>query len=83
MSDKYYVYILRAVGDPERTYVGLTTDINRRVAEHNSGSQVHTKRYVPWELLTYVVFSQKRKATDFEKYLKSSSGRAFMKKRLL
>ena len=83
MKDKYYVYVLRSVGCPEKLYVGHTDDMERRLGQHNAGSEVYSKRYAPWELVTYVVFSLRAKAAAFEKYLKTPSGKAFMHKRLV
>lgn len=53
-----------------------------RLEQHNSGTSFHTKKYGPWELIFYAVFQNKLKAIEFEKYLKSHSGRIFMQKRL-
>ncbi len=83
MYEKDYVYLLRSVNNPEKVYVGFTTDIDRRLNEHNSGSQIYSRRYAPWELLTYITFNERSLATSFEKYLKTSSGKAFLKKRLI
>jgi putative endonuclease len=77
-----YVYILRSEVDPERYYVGLTHDLRNRLPSHNAGRVPHTSKYRPWRLNTYVAFSDENRAVLFEKYLKSSSGRAFSKKRL-
>ena len=38
--------------------------------------------FKPWELVWYCAFPDKYRALEFEKYLKSHSGRAFAKKRL-
>jgi hypothetical protein len=46
-----------------------------------TGEVPHTSKYAPWQLKTYVAFSDEKKAHAFEKYLKSGSGRAFAKKR--
>ena len=78
----HYVYLIKS-SQTGKVYVGLTTDIDRRFKEHNRGKVGSTQSAMPWELATYVVFSNKEKAKDFEKYLKSHSGRAFAKKRLL
>ncbi|HBC88343.1 MAG TPA: excinuclease ABC subunit C [Lentisphaeria bacterium] len=83
MNEKYYVYILRSVKSPDKVYVGCTENLSRRIQEHNSESQIYTKRYAPWELETYTVFSDSATAFNFEKYLKSSSGKAFISKHLL
>jgi len=64
-------------------YVGFTQDLKKRLANHNSGTTEHTKKYLPWELIMYLAFSNKIKALEFEKYLKSHSGRAFRDKRLI
>ncbi|MBT3630261.1 MAG: GIY-YIG nuclease family protein [Candidatus Marinimicrobia bacterium] len=78
----HYVYILQSVSHPERFYTGRTSDVNRRLAEHNRHKNEFTSRYKPWILKTYIAFTSKDQAIAFEKYLKSPSGRAFAKKRL-
>lgn len=77
-----YVYILQSIFSPENFYVGLTKDLRRRFAEHNRGDSIHTSKYMPWKLKTYIAFSDEQSAYEFERYLKTSSGRAFMIKRL-
>lgn len=79
----YTVYILRSNKYPERLYIGSTTDIKRRLKEHNDGESLYSKRYGPWELETYIVFKNKTRAEEFEKYSKSGSGFAFLKKHLI
>jgi predicted GIY-YIG superfamily endonuclease len=37
----------------------------------------HTKKYMPWKLVTYLAFSDKYAALDFETYIKKGSGQAF------
>ncbi|MFZ0026798.1 MAG: GIY-YIG nuclease family protein [Pseudolabrys sp.] len=67
-----YVYILQSnVG--EHFYVGITDDPRARLTK---------SKYRPWHIKTYVAFRDARQAFNFEQYLKSSSGRAFAKKRL-
>jgi len=75
-----YIYVLQSEADPDRYYVGLTTDLKRRFEEHNSGKSIHTNKYIPWKLIIYVAFSDREKAEKFERYLKSGSGRSFAKK---
>ena len=77
-----YVYILQSLEDSERYYVGLTDDLKERLKYHNAGKVPHTSKYMPWRVNTYLAFSDEKRAVAFEKYLKSSSGRAFGKKRL-
>ena len=77
-----YVYILQSVEIPERYYVGSTDDLKARLKAHNDGKVPHTSKYKPWRVNTYLGFSDEKRAVAFEKYLKSSSGRAFSTKRL-
>ena len=79
----YTVYILRSVKYPEHLYIGLTTDIEKRLTAHNTDSSTYSKRYSPWELETYISLKDKETAESLERYLKSGSGFAFLKKRLL
>ncbi len=79
----WYVYVLRSENDPTRTYIGITEDLDRRIAEHNSDTQYFTSRYSPWRLDAYIAFSDKKKAFSFEKYLKVGSGKAFLNKRII
>ncbi|WP_339831921.1 GIY-YIG nuclease family protein [uncultured Parvibaculum sp.] len=77
-----YVYILRSISCADRYYTGVTSDVESRLAKHNAKAVSHTSKYAPWELKTYVAFSDEDQAFAFEKYLKSGSGRAFAKKHL-
>jgi predicted GIY-YIG superfamily endonuclease len=76
-----YVYILQSV-DSEHFYVGLTNDLRARVAKRNAGEVPHTAKFKPWRRNTYIGFSDEARAVEFERYLKSPSGRAFSRKRL-
>ena len=80
MKEIYFVYCIRSVVDSEKYYVGLTTDIGRRLENHNAGGTVCTKGFRPWNLVVYIAFDDICKAEMFEKYLKTGSGRVFCKK---
>ena len=77
----FYVYILKC--SDNKTYVGCTDNLDGRLKRHQSGWVPATKSRLPVELSTYLVFQDKYQAFSFEKYLKSGSGRAFLKKRLV
>jgi predicted GIY-YIG superfamily endonuclease len=77
----YYVYLIERRKSCHR-YVGLTSDLKQRLAEHNAGKSMHTSKFRPWRLVTYVAFSDRAKAEAFERYLKSGSGHAFANRRL-
>ena len=77
----HYVYILQS-GDGNHFYSGLTENLADRLKKPNSGAVPHTAKHRPWQIKTAVAFRARIQAAVFEKYLKSSSGRAFAKKRL-
>ena len=76
----YYVYILQSIDFPEHFYVGSTTDLKRRIREHNSGTSIHTNKFKPWNLRGYIAFDSEEKARKFEQFLKTGNGRIFQKK---
>ena len=80
----YYTYVLRSTKQKGAVYIGSTADLKKRIIEHNSNiSAGHTKKFTPWEIETYIAFSNLQEAKDFERYLKSNSGKAFLRKRLI
>jgi predicted GIY-YIG superfamily endonuclease len=82
MADFHYVYILVSRRNPRRHYTGITNDLGARVKAHNPGQLSYTAKYKPWLIDVAIAFRSQRKASAFEKYLKSHSGRAFAKKHL-
>ncbi len=79
-----YVYILKSLNNENKIYIGFTTQkVDIRLAEHNKGQSVYTKKYAPWVVETYVAFKSKSRAKSFEGYLKKGSGHAFLHKRLI
>jgi putative endonuclease len=78
----WYVYLLESESFPGQRYVGISSDVQQRLTNHNGGKSAHTSKFLPWRLVTYVAFSDRRKAEAFERYLKSGSGHAFARKRL-
>ena len=80
MADLRFVYILCSLSDPSRHYVGSTSDFAGRLAAHNRGTSSHTRKYTPWKPVVVMEFESERTALDFERYLKSGSGRAFAKR---
>jgi len=76
----YYVYVLVSKKYPEKHYTGRTEDLLDRLSRHNSGSVPHTAKHRPWQIDVAISFADEAKAIDFEKYLKSHSGRAFAKR---
>ncbi len=78
----WYVYILRSQVD-KKLYVGSTNDLKRRLREHNDGSCESTRDRRPLELEAYIAVREEAVARSLEKYLKSGSGIAALRKRIL
>ena len=79
-----YVYILESIKDFSKHYVGITNNVNRRLTEHNKKpSCSYTAKDCSWILKNFIVFDDTAKALKFEIYLKSYSGKSFLKKYLL
>lgn len=77
-----YVYVIESVFSRENHYVGTTRDLKVRLQHHNAGRSAHTARFRPWHLVSYHAFADPKKAYAFEKYLKSGSGREFLRRHL-
>jgi predicted GIY-YIG superfamily endonuclease len=76
----HYVYILKSDKFLNRIYKGQTQDLKDRIKRHNRGEISHTSKFKPWKIIFYAAFETKKQAILFEKYLKTASGIAFMKK---
>jgi len=77
----YYVYMIRSLASPDKTYIGFSENLKQRINDHNDGKSKHTAKYKPWKLVCYFAFENKQKAKEFEHYLKTGSGQAFARKR--
>lgn len=76
----YYVYSLKCA---DGYYVGCTDDLSDRIKRHRLGQVPATAKRLPISLAFYFAIPDKHNAFAFEKYLKSGSGRAFVKKHLI
>jgi len=77
----YYVYLLRCAD--KTPYTGCTEDLKERIKRHESGYVPATANKLPVSLVGYIAVASKYKAFALEKYLKTGSGRAFLKRHLL
>lgn len=75
----HYVYSLKL---KDGYYIGCTEDLQSRLERHKKGEIPATSQKLPLELDFYIVLKDKYKAFSLEKYLKTGSGRAFVKKHL-
>jgi len=77
----YYSYLLKLSNNDY--YAGSTSDLESRLKNHQAGRVPHTAKFRPVKLVWYATFRTMKLAAKFEKYLKSSSGKAFRNKRLI
>ncbi len=77
----FYTYVIQSLVD-KTLYVGMTNNLEDRIKRHNKKIEEYTSRKAPWDLLFYAAFKTRVEASNFEKYLKSGSGREFIKKRI-
>jgi putative endonuclease len=74
----YYVYVLKSLKN-NRFYTGSTSDISRRLNEHNSGKNKSTKYTYPFELVYQERYDSRSAAYRREMYLKTGNGRRELK----
>lgn len=79
-SGYHYVYVLQSEKDRSAFYSGYTTELGARLKKHNEGGSEHTAGLRPRRLRVALAFPDKYRALEFERCLKSHSGRAFMTK---
>jgi len=79
---EWYVYVLQSL-TREFTYIGSTNCLERRLTEHNEGLVQSTKAYRPLRTVAYVAVESENRARELERYFKTGSGRAILKKRIL
>jgi len=77
----YYVYIIKNK-DNGRLYIGSTTDLQRRLAEHNRGKTKSTRFSSRWELVYYEAHRSKSLMRKAEIFYKTGQGRRQIKKKL-
>jgi len=78
----FYTYILRSRKN-HTYYIGSTNDLKKRLKQHNDLRSTFSSKVAPLDLIWYAAFNERKRALEFERYLKSSSGFAFRNKRLI
>src|SRR3990167_2726131 len=77
----YHVYFIESLSSAKR-YIGYTTDLKRRLTEHNNHKNISTAKESSWKLIYCETYVNKMDALGREKFLKSGSGWRFLKKQL-
>jgi len=79
--DYHYVYVLRSLED-DFYYTGYTSDLEKRLKEHNNGKVKSTRHRKPFDLVYFEGSRNKNDALHREKYLKSTYGKRYIKHRI-
>lgn len=79
----WYVYFLKSKIKENWVYVGYTGKLERRIFEHQSGTARSSKPFLPVYLKAFLAVDKRSKAVELEKYFKTGSGKAILKKRIL
>jgi putative endonuclease len=77
MSNRYWTYVILLKND--KKYVGHTNNLNRRLAEHQTGLSPYTRKFGFKRLLYSKQFDSRMAAIRHEKFLKSGQGRKWLK----
>jgi putative endonuclease len=77
----YYTYVLRSRKD-KKCYIGSTSDLRRRFAEHQRGEVRSTAPRRPLELIFNEAFLHLEEALGRERYFKTTKGKVALKKML-
>jgi putative endonuclease len=77
----FYVYVLQSESD-DGFYIGFSTDLRRRLREHQEGKSFATAYRKPWRLIYYEACLEEEDALGRERYLKSGGGRRFLRNQL-
>jgi putative endonuclease len=77
----HYVYVLRSVKDGG-FYIGYSANLRNRFDEHATGESFATSYRRPWRLIYYEAYMNQADALGRERYLKSGSGRRFLRAQL-
>ncbi len=66
-----------------RLYVGLSSNVSKRIKSHNFGQTKSTKGYRPWKLVYSEFIGERNLARKREKYLKIGCGKEYLKNLIL
>ena len=78
----FYIYILYSLNS-DKYYIGMTSDVVRRIAEHNDPSRAnkYTAKHIPWELKLFFEISDIRgEALIVERFLKNQRSKVFLER---
>jgi putative endonuclease len=73
------MYVLKSESTGSSSYVGHTSNLEKRFLEHNNGKGLSTRGKRPWRLVYAEKYSTRSEAVSRERYFKSVKGRLELK----
>ena len=73
----FFVYIIYSLS-LDKYYVGYTTDIEKRLTEHNTGISVFTSKAMDWKVKWSKTFESRYDAMNEEKRIKAKKNRKYI-----
>jgi putative endonuclease len=77
----FFVYVIKSLAH-DFLYKGHCQDLEKRLAQHNQGLTISTRKYAPFKVVYFVECDTRYKAIEREKYFKTAAGRRYLKKKL-
>ena len=75
----FYVYMLLSIDrQKNKTYVGYTTNLERRIFQHNTNKGAKSTKGYKWKIIFKKKFLSKSKALSFEFFLKKDRKRRLL-----
>jgi len=75
----HVVYVIQSQQD-KSLYIGCTSNLKKRISEHNMGMNISTRKQKPWELIFFEAYLSEKDARRREKYLKTNQGSRALKR---
>lgn len=73
----FIVYVIE--NNYGKLYIGQTSNLEKRILEHNGMGDGYTSKFRPWKLIHTESFNSRSEAMKRERYLKTGAGRDWIK----
>ncbi len=78
----FYTYVIKSLAE-DYYYKGHCHDIEKRLKQHNAGLTKSIIKYIPFKIVYFEKFDNRKSAIEREKYFKTAAGRKYMKTKLV
>ncbi len=78
LEEFFYVYVLQSEFD-NKFYIGYTSNLERRINEHQQGKNISTAKRLPLKLIYFEGHLSKTDAERRERYFKTNKGKTTLR----